>query len=141
MKKIQVIFIVPILFLLCGLESSYGDMYFRTYEIVAISANTLTLVDSDGTQIEVNKPSQGYKVGYKVRYDNVRDILEKERWQDYTVIKVSENSITLKHANGDILKLDSDKLKTPINNFKNGDAVSYDSVDQQLKLTKELHKY
>jgi hypothetical protein len=140
MKKTILIPTIVILFLFCGLSSSYGDMFFRIYEIVEISDNSLILVDSDGIQIEVNKDPKNYKVGYKVRYDNVRDILKKERWQDYTVIKVSNNSITLKHKNGDILKLDSGDLKSHINKFKKGDAVSYDSIDGHLKLTEELHK-
>ena len=140
MKKIILIPAMVMLFLFCGLSSSYGDMYFRTYEIVTISDNSLVLVDNDGIQIEVNKDPKDYKVGYKVRYDNVRNILKKERWQDYTVIKISNNSITLKHKNGDILKLESGDLKTHINKFKKNDHVSYDSVEKHLKLTKDLHK-
>ena len=81
MKKIILIPMFVMLLLFCGLGSSYGAMYFRTYEIVAISDNSLILVDSDGIQIKVNKDPKDYKVGYKVRYDNVRDILNKERWQ------------------------------------------------------------
>lgn len=115
-----------------------------TYEIVAISDNSLTLVDNDGNQIKVNhdpKDYKDYKVGYKVRYDNVRDIIKIERWQDYTVLEVTSDSIILLHKNGDKLKLESSDLKTHISEFKVGDAVSYDSVDEHLKLTEELHKY
>jgi hypothetical protein len=140
MKKPILIPAMVMLFLFCGLSSSYGDTYFRTYEIVTISDNSLVLVDNDGIQIEVNKDPKDYKVGYKVRYDNVRNILKKERWQDYTAIKISNNSITLKHKNGDILKLESGDLKTHINKFKKNDHVSYDSVGKHLKLTKDLHK-
>jgi hypothetical protein len=141
MKKIILIPTILILFLFCGLESSYGDMYYRTYEVVAISDNSLTLVDEDGNQIEVNQDPKDYKVGYKVRYDNVRGILKKERWQDYTVLEISSDSITLIHKNGDKLKLESGDLKTQISDFKKGQEVSYDSVDNHLKLTAELHKY
>jgi hypothetical protein len=76
-----------------------------------------------------------------VRYDNVRGILKKERWQDYTVLEISSDSITLIHKNGDKLKLESGDLKTQISDFKKGQEVSYDSVDNHLKLTAELHKY
>ena len=140
MKKVVMAAIV-MLFLFCTINSSVGDTFWRTYEIVAISDNSLTLVDSDGIQIEVNKDpkdSKGYKVGYKVRYDNVRDVLNNDRWQDYTVIKVSSSSITLRHANGDQLKFKSGDLKTHLGKFKKGDKVSYDSVDQHLKLTKDF---
>ena len=136
MMKTILIPTVVMLFLFCGLSSSYGNTYFITYEVVAISDNSLMLVGNDGVQREVNKDPKDYKVGYKVRYDSIRDILRKARWQDYAVIKVSSNSITLKHKNGDILKLDSGDLKGHINKFKKGDTVSYDTVDGHLKLAK-----
>ena len=53
MKKVVMAAIV-MLFLLCTISSSFGDTFWRTYEVVAISGNSLTLVDSDGIQIEVN---------------------------------------------------------------------------------------
>ena len=128
---------IVMLFLLCTISTSFGDTFWRTYEVVAISDNSLTLVDSDGVQIEVNKDPrdhEDYKVGYRVRYDNVREVLKKDRWQDYTVVKVSPSSITLRHENGDQLKFKSGELKTQLGKFKKGDKVSYDSVDQHLKL-------
>ena len=64
MKKIILLPTILILFLFSGLESSHGDMYYRTYEVVAISDNGLTLVDEDGNQIEVNQDPKDYKVGY-----------------------------------------------------------------------------
>jgi hypothetical protein len=141
MKKTILMSTIFILFLFYGMGSSYGDMYYRTYEITAISGNSLTLVDKDGNQIVVNQDPGDYRVGYKVRYDNVRDILKIERWQDYTVLEISSDSITLLHKNGDKLELAANELKTPISDFKKGDAVSYDSLDKKLKLTAELHKY
>ena len=134
MKK-ALIPVSVLLFLVFGLGSSLGDTYWRTYEVVAKSADSLTLVDSDGTQVEVNKDPENYGVGYRVRYDDVRDVLKKDRWQDYTVRKVSSNIITLVHKSGDTLKLESADLKTHFNKFKKGDMVSYDSVDRHLKLT------
>ncbi len=127
--------VLAILFLLCFASSSFGDTYWRTYEVVAISDNSLTLVDSEGTQIEVNKDPKDYKVGYNVRYDDVRDVLKKDRWQDYTVRKVSNSSITLDHKTGDTLTLASGDVKTHLGKFKKGDMVSYDSAGKHLKLT------
>jgi hypothetical protein len=137
MKRV-VMAAIAMLFLFCTINSSFGDTFWRTYEVVAISDNSLTLVDSDGIQIEVNKDPKDYKVGYKVRYDNVRDILKKDHWQDYTVIKVSSSSITLKHKTGDTITLGSGDVKTHISDFKKGDKVSYDSVDKHIKLTKNF---
>ncbi|MDH4008232.1 MAG: hypothetical protein OEU35_09235 [Desulfuromonadales bacterium] len=67
-------------------------------------------------------------------YDDVRDALKKDRRQDYTVRKVSSSSITLEHKSGDTLTLKSCDVKTHIEKFKKGDAVSYDSVGKHLKL-------
>ena len=134
MKK-ALIPVFVLLFLVFGLGSSLGDTYWRTYEVVAKSADSLTLVDSDGNQVEVDKDPENYEVGYKVRYDDVRKVLKKDRWQDYTVRKVSSNSITLAHKGGDKITLESGDLKTHISKFKKGDMVSYDSVDKHLKLT------
>ena len=125
---------IVMLFLFCFTSSSFADTFWRTYEVVAISANSLTLVDSDGVQIEVNKDPKDYKVGYKVRYDDVRNVLKKDRWQDYTVRKVSSSSITLDHKTGDTLTLKSGDVKTQLGKFKKGDMVRYDSVDRHLKL-------
>jgi hypothetical protein len=61
-------------------------------------------------------------------------VLKKDRWQDYTVRKVSSSSITLVHKTGDTLTLGSGDVKTQLGKFKKGDAVSYDSVDKHLKL-------
>ena len=126
--------VLVMLFLVFGLGSSLGDTYWRTYEVVAKSADSLTLVDSDGTQIEVNKDPKDYKVGYKVRYDDVRDVLKKDRWQDYTVRKISSSSITMVHKTGDTLTLKSGEMKTNLGKFKKGDMIRYDSVDKHLKL-------
>lgn len=134
MKK-ALIPVSVLLFLVFGLGSSLGDTYWRTYEVVAKSADSLTLVDSDGTQVEVNKDPENYEIGYRVRYDDVRDVLKKDRWQDYTVLKVSSNSITLVHKSGEKLTLESGDLKTHISKFKKDDKVRYDSVDKHLKLT------
>lgn len=122
------------LFVFCFASTGFGDTYWRTYEVVAISDNSLTLVDSDGTQVKINKDPTGYQIGYKVRYDDVRDVLKKNRWQDYTVRQVSANSITLVHKTGDTITLGSGEVKTSLGKFKKGDAVSYDSIDKHLKL-------
>jgi hypothetical protein len=126
---------IAMLFLFCTISSSFGDTFWLTYEVVAISDNSLTLVDEDGNQVEVNnKDNVDVTVGYKVRYDNVREVLKKDRWQDYTVRKVSSSSITLDHKTGDTLTLGSGDVKTHLSDFKKGDAVSYDSVGKHIKL-------
>jgi hypothetical protein len=133
MKKLMMPLLVC-LFMFSFASTGFGDTYWRTYEVVAISDNSLTLVDSDNTQIEVNKDPKDYKVGYKVRYDDVRDVLKKNRWQNYTVRKVSSSSITLVHKTGDTLTLGSGDVKTHLGKFKKGDTVRYDSIDKHIKL-------
>jgi hypothetical protein len=134
MMKIKLVPMLAIMFLLCTISTSFGDTYWRTYEVLAKSDNSLILVNSAGGQIEVFKDPQDYKVGYKVRYDSVRNILKKYHWQDYTVRKVSSSSITLKHKTDDSLTLKSGEVKTHFNKFKKGDAVSYDAANKHLKL-------
>jgi len=131
-KQIMPVLVFLVLFCIAG--TSFGDTFWRTYEVVAISDNSLTLVDNKGIQVEVNKDPKGYMVGYKVRYDDVRDVLKKDRWQDYTVRKISARSITLVHKTGDTLTLESGEVKTNLNKFKKGDAVRYDSIDKHIKL-------
>jgi hypothetical protein len=133
MKRLMMPLLVC-LFMFSFASTGFGDTYWRTYEVVAISDNSLTLVDSDNTQIEVNKDPKDYKVGYKVRYDDVRDVLKKNRWQNYTVRKVSSSSITLVHKTGDTLTLGSGDVKTHLGKFKKGDTVRYDSIDKHIKL-------
>ena len=136
MKRLLIL-AIAMLFLFCTINSSFGDTFWRTYEVVAISDNSLTLVDSNGNQIEAFKDPKDYKIGYKVRYDNIRNVLKKDRWQDYIVRKVSSSSITLEHKTGDTFTLKSGELKTHLGKFKKGDMVSYDSVDKHLKLTED----
>ena len=127
------------LFLLCFAGNSFGETFWKTYEVVAISGNTLTLVDIEGTQVEVNnKDNIDITVGYRVRYDDVRDTLKKDRWQNYTVRKVSSSSITLEHKTGNTLTLASGDVKTQLGKFKKGNMVSYDSVGKHLKLIEDL---
>ena len=138
-KKIHVL-ALAIMFLLWSFSLSNSDTYWRTYEVIAISNNSLTLADSDGTQIVVHKEdTKDYKVGYNVRYDDVRDVLKKDRWQDYTVREVSNNSIILEHKTGDELKLESGELKTSLDKFKKNDKVSYDAVGEHLKAIDKLN--
>jgi hypothetical protein len=134
MKRL-IIPVIAMLFLLCTTSSSFGDSFWRTYEVVSISDDSLMLVDEDGNQIEVNNQDNiAVKVGYKVRYDNVRKILKIDRWQDYTVRNVSSSSITLEHKTGHTITLGSGDVKTPLGKFKEGDHVSYDSVEKHLKM-------
>ena len=103
--------------------------YYRTFEIIAITGNNLTLQDGDGNVIEINREAGNYKVGYKVRYDSVRKRLRAYRWQDYKVIAISDYSITLQHKTGDTLSVEGNYL----NRYEVGDPVRYDSVDKKLQ--------
>lgn len=135
MKKLVIIGLILSLFFFAALQQSEAKRknYYRTFEIIGITENGLTLQDNDGNVIEVNKDPTGYKVGYKVRYDSVRKRLRQYRWQDYTVIAISDNNITLQHETGDTLSLDGNYS----GKYNTGDKVRYDSVDNKLQADKE----
>jgi len=103
--------------------------YYRTFEIIGISDNVMTLKDNDGNVIAIDRDPEEYKVGYKVRYDSVRKRLRTYRWQDYKVSAISENSVTLEHHTGDTVFLNGNYLKQ----YNIGDSVRYDSVDNKLQ--------
>ena len=67
----------------------------------------------------------------------MRNVLKKDRWQHYTVRKISSSSITLEHKTGDTLTLTSSQLKTRLGKFKKGDMVRYDSVGKHIKLAED----
>ena len=122
-------------FLIVSLNCSTarGDTYWRTYTIVGISGNNITLADKDGNQYLIQEDPKDYKAGYKVRYDSVRHILKKERWQEYKIKKISNETITLKHENGDILKV----RNTYGGKFEEGDKVRFDTTSEDMMLSKE----
>jgi hypothetical protein len=107
-----------------------AEDYYRTFEIIGLDANSLTLKDNDGNVIEVEKAApEDYKIGYKVRYDSVRNRLKPYRWQEYKVTAVSDDSITLEHKSGDTLNLPGNYS----NEYKVGDSVRYDSIGDKLQ--------
>jgi len=91
MKKQGIIFVFVVIFILTAFQQGEAARknYYRTFEIIAITEKGLTLEDSDGNVIEVDKDPGDYKVGYKVRYDSVRKRLRNYSWQDYEVIEVA----------------------------------------------------
>ena len=111
--------------------------FYRTFEIIDITANSLTIEDYDGNVIKVDKDPKDYKIGYKVRYDSVRNRLRPYRWQDYTVQAISKDNITLEHETGDILSVKGNYT----GKFKPGDQVRYDSVGEKLLPIDETGKW
>ena len=97
MKKPGITILVIFLFIFTAFHHSEAKRknYYRTFEILGIIENGLTLQDNDGNIIEVDKDPGDYKVGYKVRYDSVRKRLRAYRWQDYKVSAISTDNITL----------------------------------------------
>jgi len=119
------------LMLLIGLScgDAKGKEYYRTFEVLSLGENSLTLRDGDGNVVEVEKDPKDYRVGYKVRYDSVRNRLRHYRWQDYTVTAITDDSITLQHKTGDILTLAGNYT----HKYGVGDRVRYDSIGNKLK--------
>ena len=105
MKKLGIFVFLISLFIFIGYQNSdaKSENFYRTYEIVSITENGLTLQDSYDNVIEVKKDPKNYKVGYKVRYDKIRKRLRGYRWQDYEVTAVYDEKITIRHKSGDTL--------------------------------------
>jgi len=134
MKKYGM-FILAFFFILIVFQQANAtkDDYYRTYEIIEISENGLTLQDSSGNTVIADEAPYDYKVGYKVRYDKVRKRLRLNRWQDYEVIAVSGDKVTLKHKTGDTITV----KKKYTDKFNVGDLVRYDSVGNKLQQEKD----
>ena len=130
MKKTVIMVFVASFLIFTAFQYSdvQGKDYYRTFEIIGINENGLALKDNDGNVIQVDKDPADYKVGYKVRYDSVRNRLRNYRWQDYEVKAVSGNSITLSHKSGDTITLAGNYE----GEYKIGDRVRYDSVGDKL---------
>ena len=86
MKKITTSIIsLTLIILVAGL--AVADTYWRTYEVVEVTDNTIVLENADGGLIDIDKSRRPtLQVGDKVRYDNVRNVLGKN------VDKKTENS-------------------------------------------------
>jgi hypothetical protein len=130
MNKFGITILVVIIFIFTAFHHSEAKRknYYRTFEIIGISDNGLTLQDNDGNIIEVDKDPRDYKVGYKVRYDSIRKRLRAYRWQDYKVSAISGDSITLQHKTGDALSVKGNYT----GKYKIGDQVRYNSLDNKL---------
>jgi len=131
MKKPGITIFVIFLFIFIAFHHSEAKRknYYRTFEIIDITENGLTLLDNDGNIIEVDKDPGDYKVGYKVRYDSVRKRLRAYRWQDYKVSAISSDNITLQHETGDTLSVGGNY----VGKYDVGDQVRYNSVDNKLQ--------
>jgi hypothetical protein len=138
-NQIVIVFFVA-LFIFTGFQhnEAKGEDYYRTFEIIGLEADSLTLKDNDGNVIEVEKKApDDYKIGYKIRYDSVRNRLRPYRWQEYTVTAVSDDSITLEHKSGDILNVPGNYLKE----YDVGDSVRYDSISGKLQSDDEVNQW
>lgn len=131
MKNLGTIVLIILIFAVGGLQldEAEGRDNYRTFTIIEATGNSLTLQDSDGNIIEVDKDPGEYKVGYKVRYDSIRKRLRAYRWQNYTVTAIDNSNITLQHETGDIISVSGNYSQK----YSIGDAVRYDSVDGKLQ--------
>ena len=112
MKKLGIYIFVISVFIFIGFQLSEAtkDDYYRTYEIIGITENGLTLQDSKGNTVEIDKNPKDYKVGYIVRYDKIRNRLRKNSWQEYKVTAVTRHAVALKHKTGDTLSDQSNPI-------------------------------
>ena len=132
MKKSPIILFVVFLFVFIAFQQSEAAIkdYYKTFEIIGMTEQNLTLQDSDGNVIEAEKDSQDYKVGYKVIYDIKRQRLHFYRWQDYEIIAISNDSMILQHKTGDTLSVPGNYT----GKYGIGDQVRYDSVGNKIQL-------
>jgi len=128
MKKLAILFLVVSLCILLGDQNSFARDNYKTYEVIEVYENGLTLRDRQGNVIDVDKASEGYKAGYKVRYDSTRNRLKKYRWQDYEVRDVTYKVITLKHQTGEEISVHGNFS----GKYAIGDRVRYDAVDGKI---------
>lgn len=129
-KRILVFsFVCFFILIVLGNQNSFARSNFKTYEILEISSNGLTLVDSIGNVIDVDKDPTGYKVGYNIRYDSIRNRLRKYRWQEYEVRDVTDKLITLIHQTGDEISVQGNFS----GRYVNGDQVRFDSVGNTIQ--------
>lgn len=138
MRKPGIFVFIILIFILAGFQMSGASTqdYYRTYVIVEITENGLTLQDSQGNTIEIDKDPKDYKVGYLVRYDKIRNRLRGNQWQEYTVTAVSGNTVSLQHKNGETLSVDGYYG----GKYNIGDQVRYNSARNELKAAKESNK-
>jgi len=136
-KNTLIITVGLVVFMLCQANNVFSDEYYRTYEVIGKTENSLTLKDNDGNVLVVNEAPEGFRVGYNVRYDSVRKRLRKYRWQEYEVIAVTDNAITMRHKTGDILSVAGNYTRE----FKVGDQVRYDSVGEKLEPQKDTGQW
>ena len=131
MKKHGMFILVISVFILIVFQyaNATKNDYYNTYEIIEITEDGLTLEDSKGNMVIADKDPEDYKVGYKVRYDKIRKRLRLNRWQDYEVIAISGNSVTLQHKTGDIVTVE----KNYSDKYYVGDLVRYDSVSKNIR--------
>jgi hypothetical protein len=131
MNKLGIIFSVISFFIFISLQHNVaiGKNYYRTFEIIGMTGNILTLQDGDNNVIEVDKGPGNYKIGYKVRYDSVRKRLREYRWQNYEVRAISSKSITLQHKTGDTLSVRGNY----VGKYDIGNKVRYNSVDNKFQ--------
>lgn len=134
---ISILILAYIIFAAYQQSDAKSKNYYRTYEIIDITDKGLTLLDNDGNVLVVHKNPAEYKVGYKVRYDSVRNRLRTYRWQDYTVIAISGDSITLQHKTGDTLSVPGNYATK----YNIGDTVRFDSVDDKLLAADDSGKW
>ena len=138
MKKLGIYIFVISVFVFIGFQLSEAakDDYYRTYEIIGITENGLTLQDSKGNTVEIDKNPKDYKVGYIVRYDKIRNRLRKNSWQKYKVTAVTRDAVTLQHKTGDTLSVDG----YYIGKYNVGDQVRYNYDKNKLKAAEESDK-
>ena len=132
MKKI-IVFAVALLIVFVCFNESYarrGKNFYETYDIIEINKDGIVIQDFEGVKFQINKDSEGYQVGDRVRYDNTRDRLKKAAWQPAKVIRITDRIITLQLNNSEIKEVN---MRSGYRNeFPKGDSVKYKDSTEQI---------
>lgn len=117
---------------------------WQDYKVTAIAANSITLQHKTGETLLLEGIYTGtYDIGDLVRYNAVEKKLQPAqdsgKWQQYTVVESSPDTVTLEDNRGQQVILHMDNNVYPerrgvyIGKYKVGDLVRYNASSNKLK--------
>ena len=115
---------------------------WQDYEVQGVTSEGITLKHKTGDEVTVQGNFSGkFTIGDKVRYDTVDGkILPAKKliqWEQYEVIEVSYNKLTLKNERGEIVTLHAKEFAgfqgEYFGSYEVGELVQYDAEKNKLK--------
>jgi hypothetical protein len=115
---------------------------WQDYEVQGVTREGITLKHKTGDEVTVQGYFSGkFTIGDKVRYDTVDGKIQPEKeliqWEQYEVIEVSYNKLTLKSKSGEIVILHAKEFVgfqgEYYGSYGVGELVQYDAENNKLK--------